>query len=359
MDPLREFVRRLVLGEAVQWGNLVMVPVMAPETRPHPGYILLREAVEKKLARVTELGRGVVPELLFENLAEAPVLLMAGEELAGAKQNRMVNVTVLAAGQSKIVLPVSCVEAGRWHAVSLGLTPSEWLAFSRLRAGATSQVTASMRLRAGRRTDQGSVWAAIGELSYELDAHSSTGAMRAIFEQRLSGVEEFVRWMPYCAGQIGAAFLIDGQPAGIDVFDHPKTMEKMRAALVRGYALHALAAQRGRKSRGLGARAGPETAGADWPRREVTRWLAAADHGEMIIEPAVGMGQDLRLENDTLTAAALWAEDHFVHFCAFPRDASAPGRGRLRVEPPEHDLILRSQPRRRGPASGHNTGEDA
>jgi hypothetical protein len=360
MEPLQDFLNGLVFGEVTEFENLSMVPVMATQAPPEPGYMLLREAVEKKLARVTELGGGVVPELLFENLAGVPVLILGGEELVGAKQNRMVNLTILAAAQSKIVIPVSCVEAGRWHAVSHDLAPSDSVAFCTVRAGSTSQVTASMRLRVGRRTDQGGVWAAISELSDELDAHSGTGAMRAIFEQRLSDVEEFVRSLPYCAGQVGAAFLVEGQPAGIDVFDHPRTMETMRSALVRGYALHALAAQRRRKARGLaGGWADQEKAEADWAKRKVTQWLAAAGHGETIIEPAVGMGQDVRLENDTLTAAALWAEDHFVHFCAFPRDASAPGRGRLPVEPPEHDIILRSPPRRRRPASGHNTGEDA
>jgi hypothetical protein len=37
-----------------------------------------------------------------------------GEELIGAKQNRIVNATFLIAGQTEITVPVSCVEQGRW-----------------------------------------------------------------------------------------------------------------------------------------------------------------------------------------------------------------------------------------------------
>jgi hypothetical protein len=37
-----------------------------------------------------------VPQLLFINDAMRPVLLLDGEELVGAKQNRVLNLTVLA-----------------------------------------------------------------------------------------------------------------------------------------------------------------------------------------------------------------------------------------------------------------------
>jgi hypothetical protein len=43
-----------------------------------------------------------------------PVLILDGEELVGATQNRIADLTiVVAAGQTRRI-PVSCVEAGRW-----------------------------------------------------------------------------------------------------------------------------------------------------------------------------------------------------------------------------------------------------
>jgi ARG and Rhodanese-Phosphatase-superfamily-associated Protein domain len=38
-----------------------------------------------------------------------------GQELVGAKQNRVLNVTVLIEAESEVLLPLSCVEEGRWH----------------------------------------------------------------------------------------------------------------------------------------------------------------------------------------------------------------------------------------------------
>ena len=43
-------------------------------------------------ARITEVSRGgSVPELAFENSSAEKILLVDGDELAGAKQNRIVN----------------------------------------------------------------------------------------------------------------------------------------------------------------------------------------------------------------------------------------------------------------------------
>lgn len=324
MSQLEEFLNGLHAGEALEFENLAMVPVMAGAVRPEPGYLLLREAMEAKLAKVTELGGGSVPELLFENLADCPVLILGGEELLGAKQNRMVNLSILAAPSSKIVIPVSCVEAGRWHITTPEFSPSRFMAFPAMRAQSTAQVTESMRKRRSRCADQGQVWSAIASRADDMDAQSSTGAMSAIFEQHLSDVEEFVRAMPCRTGQVGAAFLIDGTPAGMDVFDHPRTMEEMRVKLVRAYALDALAAQRARMAAGPGGKpAQPVAPGEVTLAEKVRQWLAAAEGAEILSAPAVGMGRDVRLHNQKLTAAALWAEGRFVHVCAFPRQEPA------------------------------------
>ena len=94
--------------------------------------MLLEEALEQKCARVNEVSQsGSVPELKFTNDCERPVLLMDGEELVGAKQNRILNLTVLAPAGKTIIIPVSCVEAGRWQARSAEFSVAGRAHFSR------------------------------------------------------------------------------------------------------------------------------------------------------------------------------------------------------------------------------------
>ena len=74
------------------------------------------EALDAGLARVEEVSEGgSVPELRFTNSAAMPILIVDGEELVGAKQNRVANLTILAPAKTTIRIPVSCVEAGRWR----------------------------------------------------------------------------------------------------------------------------------------------------------------------------------------------------------------------------------------------------
>ena len=70
-------------------------------------YITLKEALDADLIKITEIDEmGSVPELKVVNRANVPVLLLDGEELAGAKQNRVLNTTILLEQNSKTVIPV-------------------------------------------------------------------------------------------------------------------------------------------------------------------------------------------------------------------------------------------------------------
>src|SRR6516164_5513335 len=112
MDVLGNDLNKIEVGEMQQFRSLAVYPLFRPTNAfENPGYVLLEDAIAAGTARVTEVnGGGSVLELRFENLAGSPVLLVDGQELIGAKQNRVVNLTILAPAKSMIVIPVSCVE---------------------------------------------------------------------------------------------------------------------------------------------------------------------------------------------------------------------------------------------------------
>jgi hypothetical protein len=83
-------------GKSNTTGALTLVPVFRDGPAVH--YITYSEAVSSNLAMVVEVGEsGTVPNLMLHNMAPRPLLLVEGEVIVGLKQNRVVNVTILAA----------------------------------------------------------------------------------------------------------------------------------------------------------------------------------------------------------------------------------------------------------------------
>src|ERR671937_2837604 len=123
MKGVRMIDTRLQLGEPIEHRGIVIAPLF-PRVDPKADYVTLEEALPLGF-RVTEVdASGAVPELLAVNPLDKPVLLYDGEELLGAKQNRILNVTVLVAPKRETRIPVSCVEQGRWHARSASFEPA-------------------------------------------------------------------------------------------------------------------------------------------------------------------------------------------------------------------------------------------
>ncbi len=307
MISLNEELSRIELGQVCQFRKLTLIPLMRRQTAtPEQDYLLLDDAIGQGLARVTELNGGSVPELRFENRADKPVLLLDGEELIGAKQNRVLNLTMLVPAKETIVIPVSCVEAGRWNTTSDEFLASDHVMYSRVRAARAGAVTASMRATGQRRSDQSAVWGDIALKSESLGVSSPTGAMAAMYERHSISVEEYVRAFAWSTEQAGVAFVIGGHTAGLDLFDRPAVLRQFYPKLVRSYALDALDA--------------PEVQAETPQSQVVTDLLGKVAHAQSFAHPALGLGKDVRFSAEQLAGAALFALDRYIHICAFSTD---------------------------------------
>ena len=133
MSILTETLRDTRLGPPQAHLNLTAFPLLS-EAGEAPFYLTLGEAIKTKTAQIDEISEGgSVPEILFENSGDLPVLLLDGQELIGAKQHRILNLTILVPARSTLVIPVSCVERGRWHWSRRDFSESEDIAFSKMR----------------------------------------------------------------------------------------------------------------------------------------------------------------------------------------------------------------------------------
>jgi len=91
-------------GEPITHRGITVVPLF-PRRDPGADYTTLETAITRGF-RVDETGEdGLVPELVVTNPLADQVLLYDGEELIGAKQNRILNLTVLVAATSVTPIP--------------------------------------------------------------------------------------------------------------------------------------------------------------------------------------------------------------------------------------------------------------
>ncbi len=107
------------------------------------------------------------------------MLLYDGEELVGAKQNRILNVTVLVGAGAKLPIPVSCVEQGRWTARSVDFDAATHISHAHLRRRKAEMLAAQPLARG---VAQSEVWSEVGEKQERMAVASPTGANRDTFE---------------------------------------------------------------------------------------------------------------------------------------------------------------------------------
>lgn len=294
----------LTLGPATTIENLTMLPLLA-SAECVPDYLTLDEALASGHAQVTETSEsGTVAELKIANSGASPVLLLDGEELIGAKQNRIVNLTILVPPQRSIVIPVSCVEAGRWRHVSKMFASSPRTHFAEGRAAKTRHVTASLMTAGSRASNQHEVWRQIAEKSARFNVASATSAMSAMYDNLDASLERFTSAFAPGERQVGAIFLINGRPAGLDLFDAPSTWRKLSPKLVRSYAVDAIDRREKDAS----------------PSGEERAQVFKADTAETpaSVFPAIGDGEDVRLAGSRVAGAALVVHGRAIHVSAFP-----------------------------------------
>ena len=323
MDQVKALISSLSVGEPMSREGLTVFPLTA-EDRPSLDYLLLADGLREGVVSVREVSQGgSVPDLAVDNRADRPVLIVDGEELVGAKQNRVANLTLLVAAGKTTIIPVSCVEAGRWGYNRRDFGVSERMHYASGRAERYATVQASMRRDGSRRSDQGRVWDSIGETATAMAASSPTGAMGAIFDRHEETLDDYARDISPVPGQVGALFAVGERHVGLDVFDRPETLGAFLPKLVRSYAVDALG--RG----GDAIKPVPRSAARDFLDR--LRVGSYDDH------PAVGLGRDVGIVADGAIGGALNVDDVVVHLTGFSDPDSRPSGQAARQEPNEDD----------------------
>jgi hypothetical protein len=230
------------VGEPRRHGALSVFPLFG-ESERGADYRLASEALADGSLRVEEVGEaGLVGELAVHNRGDVAVLFLEGEELVGAKQDRVVNTTTLVGPHARLRIPVSCVEAGRWAYRSHRLLESGVHSPSMVRHALKSSVSLSLGEGLRPIANQAEIWDSVARLHAGHDVASRTGAMAETFERRAAEVARYRAALRYVPGARGVAVAVEERVVAIDVFDRPDTCEQVWDRLLSGAVLDALLA---------------------------------------------------------------------------------------------------------------------
>ncbi len=294
------------------WKGVTIFPLRG-EDAAGPDYLVGVDAIEKNLIRVAEVSdSGTVQTISVENLSDQDVLLVEGETLEGAKQNRTLNTTVLIASHSKINIPVSCVEAGRWRHSSAGFASGKHYSHSKLRRLKSRHTTETLRHSLGFAGDQGFVWQEIAAKEAQFHKRSPTAAVDVLYDRVTKDQEELAAKDPrdslpdfseLLEGARGMVLMSESKHFIVDLFDKRSTFERYKDRLVRAAIFEAVSAQEASSD------ASPDRAAAFLDR--------ASNMTKPERRPSPGLGTDVRATGDGILSVSLEIEGTPVHTAAY------------------------------------------
>ena len=290
------------LGDPVEHRGIVITPLF-PSRDPVAGYITLDEALPRGLRIGETSDAGSVPELAVVNPLDVAVLLYDGEELVGAKQNRILNVSVLVGAGAKLPIPVSCVEQGRWNRSSVDFDSASHISHSHLRRRKAEMLAAQPLARG---VAQREVWLEIDEKQQRMSVASPTGANRDTFEAHAERLRMLEDAFPLEAGQCGAVLAL-GDDLCLDTVSRPDAFALLWPKLRAGYLLDAL------------ERLDQQPA----PGERIAGFVDEVTHASITRGRSAGLGEDVRLRGSGVIGSGLELDGERIQLSAFTSDGRA------------------------------------
>ncbi|MFH1917256.1 MAG: DUF6569 family protein [Nanoarchaeota archaeon] len=279
MNAIAEHIVKLAPGSAQVYRNMAILPLKGAESAL--SYLTLDRALENGL-KISETGS--VPTLAVINATGKEVLGLQGEYILGGKQNRMLAQGFYLAKDFDGIIPVRCVQQGRW-------TPNASVSFE------TSDHYAMKSLGFMPSPTQESVWGAIGTYQAQMRVRSPTRNIEDIYQQKKENVDDFLAHFSYEHGSVGLVALVQHQGKtffGADVFD--KHMEPHFGKLIKSYALDAI-------------QGGPDVTWKDMTDMLMTGFLSQVNASTLAERKPVSLGRDVTIQGTDVEGYGLIVRD--------------------------------------------------
>ena len=298
---IQDYLRQLKVLDGIHYRNLTIFPIQTSK-QSSGDYILLSQALQSKSVEIQEVSdQGHVHEILFKNKTSLPLLIPEGEILTGAKQNRVINITILIAAQCQIKIPVSCVERGRWQYSSKHFESSQY-AHPSLRSKKIFSSNMS-RVQSGEaRSDQSEVWDEVSAKLHEMHASSSTDSLLDGFKASSEKIQDYQGHFVLPDNTNGIIVCCGDKVIGIDFFSKAKHFKESWSKLSSSYFVHACFDSKESKKT---------------EKEKATHFMESIIESIDVCAKSIGLGEEFMVKGNNITGTGVWYLDSVCHLSAF------------------------------------------
>ena len=318
LDILKTTLETVQPGEPVNFKSLTLFPLYCStaegETTGETSsrFVLLQDAIATGTAKVTEVSdSGSVPDLKVTNTGTCPILILEGEIVVGGKQNRTVNITIIVPPKSDYVLPVTCVEQGRWSQEAE--FTADYYAPPALRSKKVQSAQWMMKSGGEARADQMEVWNEVAFVLDDLEAESKTTSLTDGFKSREDNLKEYEENLKLDENACGFVMTTGDTILGMDLFDAPQTLAAVWPRLSKAYFLQSLTRQKGEEDEP------PETEPEEMTTEAITDFLKSLPESARIPDEASGTDIYIELANDDYVGTGTFHNGGLCHLAVFPK----------------------------------------
>ena len=287
------------LLDSQKYENVEAIPIKS-DFFGKKDFLTLKKGYEMNLVEIKELEHSTVNTVSCKNDSVAPLILIDGDEITGAMQNRIINDTLLIPAQSTINIPVSCTEHGRWHTKGEGdsartFKPSLYSA---------NHSTRSRKSRASyeERDYQGDVWDSISEFESRSNFRSVTSSLNDSYENLKDKQNDYLNKFHIEDGQNGVIFIVNGEVKGLELFYNHSIYKEYHEKLCRSYIIEAVVEKKSVDN---------------IDRLELMNVLENISNSEFKSKKSIGLGNNLKFSNDFGSGSSLVWEDELIHMTFF------------------------------------------
>jgi len=299
-NVIEDNLESIELLDIQQYQNMTVIGLNTPNTRP-PDLMPLDVGLSMGLVEITEVDEnGSVGQLNVINNAVTPLLLMDGEEIKGAKQNRIINATMIIPAKSQQIIDVSCSESGRWNYNSQTFKHSYHMASSKVRRSKQESVNNSLRTSNQRISNQSQVWDDIESTQASLNIESSTHAQQDTFISLEKDIDDYLKHFPLQQKQNASIIIINKQVIGMELLYNKDRYSQYHQRYMESYIIDAITQQ-------------DEHADDNVDAAKLSKEFINRIRLSKIEEYQENNTNDYRLEDDQITGSFIFYEDNLVN----------------------------------------------